>query len=83
MVDNSRWRCAYTPINARVEKHAKLIEQVSALAPTHTQGEIAQLLKVSRRALCSMTQEFGIKFKKAMRGANPDAERRKQMGGYR
>lgn len=69
----------YAPINARAEKRTKLIEKVAELAATHTQSEIAQLLKVSRRTLCGITQEFGIKFKKAVRGGNQDPERQKQM----
>lgn len=69
----------YAPINARAEKRTKLIEKVAELAATHTQSEVAQLLKVSRRTLCGITQEFGIKFKKAVRGGNQDHERQKQM----
>lgn len=69
----------YAPINARAEKRTKLIENVAELAATHTQSEVAQLLKVSRRTLCGITQEFGIKFKKAVRGGNQDPERQKQM----
>ena len=69
----------YAPINARAEKRTKLIEKVAELAATHTQREVAQLLKVSRRTLCGITQEFGIKFKKAVRGGNQDPERQKQM----
>lgn len=69
----------YAPINARAEKRTKLIEKVAELAATHTQSEVAQLLKVSRRTLCGITQEFGIKFKKAVRGGNQDPERQKQM----
>lgn len=69
----------YAPINARAEKRTKLIEKVAELAATHTQSEVAQLLKVSRRTLCGLTQEFGIKFKKAVRGGNQDPERQKQM----
>lgn len=69
----------YAPINARAEKRTKLIEKVAELAVNHTQSEVAQLLKVSRRTLCGITQEFGIKFKKAVRGGNQDPERQKQM----
>ena len=69
----------YAPINARAEKRTKLIEKVAELAATHTQSEVAQLLKVSRRTLCGITQEFGIEFKKAVRGGNQDPERQKQM----
>ena len=69
----------YAPINARAEKRTKLIEKVAELAANHTQSEVAQLLKVSRRTLCGITQEFGIKFKKAVRGGNQDPERQKQM----
>lgn len=69
----------HAPINARAEKRTKLIEKVAELAATHTQSEVAQLLKVSRRTLCGITQEFGIKFKKAVRGGNQDPERQKQM----
>ena len=69
----------YAPINPRAEKRTKLIEKVAELAATHTQSEVAQLLKVSRRTLCGMTQEFGIKFKKAVRGGNQDPERQKQV----
>ncbi|MGU9821089.1 hypothetical protein [Pseudomonas sp. LF090] len=69
----------YAPINARAEKRTKLIEKVAELAATHTQSEVAQLLKVSRRTLCGITQEFGIKFKKAVRGGNQDPERQRQM----
>lgn len=69
----------YAPINARAEKRTKLIEKVAELAVTHTQSQVAELLHVSRRTLCGITQEFGIKFKKAVRGGNQDPERQKQM----
>ena len=69
----------YAPINARAEKRTKLIEKVAELAPTHTQIQVAKLLHVSRRTLCGITQAFGIKFKKAVRGGNQDPERQKQM----
>ncbi|MGR6617680.1 MULTISPECIES: hypothetical protein [Pseudomonas] len=69
----------YAPINARADKRTKMIEKVAELAPTHTQRQVAELLHVSRRTLCGITQEFGIKFKKAVRGGNQDPERQKQM----
>ena len=69
----------FAPLDARAEKRMKQVVQVQALAPTHTQTEVTQLLKVSRRTLCNMAKEFGIKFKKAQRGGNYDAERLRQL----
>lgn len=69
----------YAPINARADKRTKMIEKVAELAANHTQKQVSEMLKVSRRTLCGITQEFGIKFKKAVRGGNQDTERQKQM----
>jgi len=69
----------YAPINARADKRTKMIEKVAELAANHTQKQVSEILKVSRRTLCGITQEFGIKFKKAVRGGNQDPERQKQM----
>ncbi|PUB43189.1 hypothetical protein [Pseudomonas sp. GV047] len=69
----------YAPINARADKRTKMIEKVAELAANHTQKQVSEILKVSRRTLCGITQEFGIKFKKAVRGGNQDTERQKQM----
>lgn len=69
----------YAPINARADKRTKMIGKVAELAANHTQKQVSEILKVSRRTLCGITQEFGIKFKKAVRGGNQDPERQKQM----
>ncbi|UOK36350.1 hypothetical protein MJP36_17745 [Pseudomonas palleroniana] len=67
------------PINERAAKRNKLIEKVAELAPTHTQSEVAQMLHVCRRTLCGMTKDFGIKFKRAVRGGNQDPDRQKLL----
>jgi len=69
----------YAPINARADKRTKMIEKVAELAANYTQKQVSEMLKVSRRTLCGITQEFGIKFKRTVRGGNQDTERQKQM----
>ena len=55
------------------------VERAIALASTHTQSEALAVLGISRRTLCSMAQEHGIKFKKPTRGGANGAERSEQL----
>jgi hypothetical protein len=66
-------------LDIREEKRRKKVEQVMALAATHTQTEVAQALSVSRRTLLSMSQEYGFKFKKSTRGGANDTHRQEQV----
>jgi hypothetical protein len=67
------------PMDIRVEQRKKKVEQALAMCATHTQTEVAHALKVSRRTLCNIASEYGIKFKKTARGGNYDEEHLKQL----
>ena len=67
------------PLSIREEKRRTKVDQVIALAATHTQTEVAQALSIGRRTLLSMSQEYGFKFKKATRGGVNDAHRQEQV----
>jgi len=67
------------PVNGRTEKRMRNVERAIALAPTHTQSEALAILGISRRTLCSMAQEHGIKFKKPTRGGAHGAEQLEQL----
>lgn len=67
------------PLNPRTENRMRNVERAIALASTHTQSEALVVLGISRRTLCSMAQEHGIKFKKPTRGGANGAERSEQL----
>lgn len=69
------------PIDILAEKRMRRVEQVMALAPTHTQTQVCLALNMTSTTLRRMSQEFGFKFKKSTHGGsnslsnqqNPDA----------
>ncbi|MBK5400455.1 hypothetical protein JFU47_27685 [Pseudomonas sp. TH39(2020)] len=75
-----RRRVEATPLpiaaaDIRDEKRRQRVDQVIALSATHTQTEVTLALHISRRTLCNLAMEFGIKFKKVARGGKYDEER--------
>jgi DNA-directed RNA polymerase subunit N (RpoN/RPB10) len=65
--------------DVRVAARRKNAEQVMALAPTHTQTEVMQVLGICRRTLLSMSKEFGFQFKRTNHGGYNGPERQKQL----
>lgn len=61
--------------DARTEARLKRVEQVKALAPTHTQTDLTKILGISRRTLLSMSKEFGFQFKRTNKGGFNGVER--------
>jgi DNA-directed RNA polymerase subunit N (RpoN/RPB10) len=63
--------------DARTEARLKRVEQVKALAPTHSQTEVIQALGISRGTLLSMSKEFGFQFKRTRQSGihSPDRQR--------
>ncbi|MEX2901356.1 hypothetical protein AB3967_08500 [Pseudomonas rhodesiae] len=61
--------------DARTEARLKRVEQVKALAHTHTQTDLTKILGISRRTLLSMSKEFGFQFKRTNKGGFNGVER--------
>lgn len=58
------------PIDILAEKRMRRVEQVMALAPTHTQTQVCLALNMTSTTLRRMSQEFGFKFKKSTHGGS-------------
>ncbi|AZD07519.1 hypothetical protein C4K26_2116 [Pseudomonas chlororaphis] len=68
-----------TPATIRHQKRMDLVEKIKGMAPTHTQSEIVEALGIGRRQLYSIAQDYGLAFKRPVRGGANDAHRTEQM----
>lgn len=69
------------PIDPHHEKRMKQLEQVLAIAATHTQTEVSMALGIGSRTLARLSSEFGFKFKRSNHGGYNGAERKKALEG--